>query len=778
MKRTVLYLLIVLIPTITHGQEIFNYGKALTTNRTLNAYIQTINRTTGDVAFTGGDSRGPTTPNLTFTWIWGDGTTTNGFFPQTKKYADVTKNYVAKVVSNYSNTEKDTVEVPVTFTKLQITPTPLDPNLQVYIPTNSITLSDAYHSEKLKPFPDSLFTTFTRSDLEYILSVAATIQYDFANSDVLKRNGTFKQYVLRDASFPGGYSLYATVPIAYALGDAVVKQSPNFMVITHEQGHNVTLNAPANYTTDRMSGGSGYAIHAESMANIFSYATGYELINNAQQYGLSNEVVSLLKPSYSFGVTDLRRSFNQYIEEGKPFNSWDNPATANVEISGAVSVVSYKYIDYADKQKLGFRIPTKRLMQFFQRCNSEWERRYDRTTDSPAGNSFRATLMVAALSHAFQKDLRADFRDLNFPINDIDWAFLNPALLDVSTNILSLSAIASSTTSFSVTSTATSWSATSSQSWLTPSVNSGSGNLVVTVSAAANTSITSRTAVITITAAGFVDRTVTVVQASAAPSLATSTQSLSLAATPAGSSSVSISSNTSWSVVSSQTWLTPNITTGTGSQVLSISATANPSAAPRTATLTISANGVSSQVVTITQAGAPATLTTSVASLTIDATGSTPAVNITSNTSWSVSSSQSWLTASPTSGTGNQALTLTIAANTVVDSRSATITVSANGVSNQIVSITQKGIVLTALANPLEESLRIYPNPVIDKLHIEGLPINSTILLYDPFGRLVNQARNTGATHWLSTVTMPTGVYYLQVQSGQKSAGRQVVKIP
>ena len=41
-----------------------------------------------------------------------------------------------------------------------------------------------------------------------------------------------------------------------------------------------------------------------------------------------------------------------------------------------------------------------------------------RRHNTPAADEFRATLLVTALSYAFQSDLRAEFRELRFPVSD------------------------------------------------------------------------------------------------------------------------------------------------------------------------------------------------------------------------------------------------------------------------------------------------------------------------------------------------------------------------
>jgi len=43
---------------------------------------------------------------------------------------------------------------------------------------------------------------------------------------------------------------------------------------------------------------------------------------------------------------------------------------------------------------------------------------YDPSDNTATAATFRSTLMVTALSYAFEQDLRPEFRNLNFPIDD------------------------------------------------------------------------------------------------------------------------------------------------------------------------------------------------------------------------------------------------------------------------------------------------------------------------------------------------------------------------
>src|SRR4030095_6882719 len=73
------------------------------------------------------------------------------------------------------------------------------------------------------------------------------------------------------------------------------------------------------------------------------------------------------------------------------------------------------------------------------------------------------------------------------------------------------------------------------------------------------------------------------------------------------------------------------------------------------------------------------------------AANSTGAFNITSNTGWTVTDNQPWLTVSPTSGANNGTVTVTAQQNTSSSARSATVTVSATGLPSQTVTVNQSG---------------------------------------------------------------------------------------
>jgi hypothetical protein len=57
-------------------------------------------------------------------------------------------------------------------------------------------------------------------------------------------------------------------------------------------------------------------------------------------------------------------------------------------------------------------------MTLLQGFCQDWADRYDQLNNTTAADTFRSTLMVTALSYAFSSDLRNEFRNLNFPVDD------------------------------------------------------------------------------------------------------------------------------------------------------------------------------------------------------------------------------------------------------------------------------------------------------------------------------------------------------------------------
>jgi hypothetical protein len=149
----------------------------------------------------------------------------------------------------------------------------------------------------------------------------------------------------------------------------------------------------------------------------------------------------------------------------------------------------------------------------------------------------------------------------------------------------------------------------------------------------------------------------------------------------------SVVSNTEWTALSSDEWLSVSPGSGTGNGTITVTAGANPDSLARVATVTLSAENVESQLVTVSQRGA---LSVSSLSLMIEAEDDTTTTfAIASDTSWTVASSETWLTVSPEVGTKNATITVTALKNRITEDRTATITVSEDGTAPIEIDVTQ-----------------------------------------------------------------------------------------
>jgi hypothetical protein len=238
------------------------------------------------------------------------------------------------------------------------------------------------------------------------------------------------------------------------------------------------------------------------------------------------------------------------------------------------------------------------------------------------------------------------------------------------------------TTPFTVTSNSA-WTATSNQTWCTVTP-SGTGNGTVTATCTQNTTTSLRSATITVTVTGLTPVTVTVNQAAPTLSVLPSNQNVMAAS---GTTPFTVTSNSAWTVSSDQTWCTVT-PSGTGNGTVTATYTANTLTTQRIANVTVTVSGVTPIVVTVTQAGAAPILSVTPSDRPVlPATGNTT-FNVTSNTSWTASSDQTWCTVTP-SGSGNGTITATYTVNNTSLQRVASITVTATGLTPIVVTVTQ-----------------------------------------------------------------------------------------
>jgi hypothetical protein len=201
----------------------------------------------------------------------------------------------------------------------------------------------------------------------------------------------------------------------------------------HEMGHNVSLNSPAGYYSGRWIGGNANAIYSESMAQIFAHATAYHLLNRYQGYGISDSLAADIEYSVLSSMRTVRRFYEEYLSTGRPFASWNDPSTPVDETISTFMTIAYKFFEHVELDSSGCIIPLKRMMALLQTFNEDMKVSYNPQNNTTEAETFRSTLMVAALSYAFQMDLREEFRELNFPIDDAVYneLYYSPEILNV-----------------------------------------------------------------------------------------------------------------------------------------------------------------------------------------------------------------------------------------------------------------------------------------------------------------------------------------------------------
>lgn len=142
----------------------------------------------------------------------------------------------------------------------------------------------------------------------------------------------------------------------------------------------------------------------------------------------------------------------------------------------------------------------------------------------------------------------------------------------------------------------------------------------------------------------------------------------------------------------SDSWIevTPESGGGPGEFVLTVNIAANDNVDERTGYVYITSGPDSNIVIPVRQKGVY--INTDVTSLSFAAKGESLSVNVSSNTSWKVTSCPDWITASPASGTGDARLTLTAADNPYTASRSGYVHLEQEGLNLDVtISVSQGG---------------------------------------------------------------------------------------
>jgi hypothetical protein len=170
-----------------------------------------------------------------------------------------------------------------------------------------------------------------------------------------------------------------------------------------------------------------------------------------------------------------------------------------------------------------------------------------------------------------------------------------------------------------------------------------------------------------------------------------------------GATGFDVTSNLSWTASSNQAWCTVT-SSGNGNGVITATYLSNTGAASRIAAVTVSGSGVNDQVVTVTQLGSAPSLIVTPLNQNVTSSSGTTSFAVGSNLEWTSTCNQTWCTVTP-SGTDNGTIAATYQANTGAGSRTASVTVSGPGVSDQVVTVTQSGTAPSLSVTPLNQNV-------------------------------------------------------------------------
>lgn len=239
---------------------------------------------------------------------------------------------------------------------------------------------------------------------------------------------------------------------------------------------------------------------------------------------------------------------------------------------------------------------------------------------------------------------------------------------------------------------------TSLPSWVTiTSATTGSGNGTVNYTVASNSAATPLTGNITVAGLPY-----TVTEFGTACSFTLQPGTVDL---PSGAASGTISVNASatgcaWSTTQVDTWisLASGTGTGTGSGSVNLNFAANPNSSSRTGTMTIAG-----QTLTVNQTGVNCLFSLSSSSASFSSSGGTASFGVVAPTgcTWNADTGPSWISpTSPTAGSGNGTVSLSIAANSTVSARQANVLVG-----GQSFSVVQAGVPCSfslSASNPMQ----------------------------------------------------------------------------
>jgi len=315
--------------------------------------------------------------------------------------------------------------------------------------------------------------------------------------------------------------------------------------------------------------------------------------------------------------------------------------------------------------------------------------------------------------------------------------------------------------------TNTDWTATTSASWITLLSSSGTGDDYLGISPAVNTGAARSATVIVRRGDGGGTATISVTQASGlpAPQLEISASEMTFYQY-GGSRKVTVTSNTYWSAATSEPWVQVTPDRGVGNGELTVTIPNSMGYAPRTGSVTITVGAIY-RFIAVHQLQTPDPnlfLTLSEPLMWFASEDCNQALTVSSNGTWTVTSSDSWLKTSLSEGEGSASMYVTAEANSTLSARSATLTFTCQHLSRTVI-VTQDAYDPSynfSIDKTYGNNLRIWANEGM--IHLQSTD-SKLINLYSLTGSLLlSREISAGITQ----IPVKQGIYILKTGSEAK----------
>jgi hypothetical protein len=188
---------------------------------------------------------------------------------------------------------------------------------------------------------------------------------------------------------------------------------------------------------------------------------------------------------------------------------------------------------------------------------------------------------------------------------------------------------------------------------------------------------------------------------------------------------------------------------------------------------------VPGMVATFTATAVAPTLSVSPSNRNVAASSGSTTFTVTSNSGWTSVSNAAWCTVT-SSGTGNGTINASYEANAGTSPRTATVTVSVQGLPDQTVTVTQAASTV-GISEQASDDFRVFPNPTRGIFKVNS-PSNSKenlqITVMDISGKQIQSRTCSGSEEYSFDLTGGNaGYYFVRIQSGNTTTVRRIMLI-